>query len=133
MYFNICIRYAYTYKYKHKYNLNLDININIVIFLSWHLLVSGGCQTLKSGWTTSYFLTGKQCEEALLHLPWDLHRVESFGLQPGFHILRGGVVGDVHDWDVWPWHVEFPLGSAPADGEPVNQLILHLLHLGFPA
>lgn len=96
-------------------------------------MVSGGCQTLKSGRTTSYFLTGKQREEALLHLPWDLHRVESFGLQPGFHILRGGVVGDVHHWDVWPRHVEFPLCSAPADGEPVNQLILHLLHLGFPA
>lgn len=59
----------------------------------------------------------------------DSHRVESFGLQPRFHILRRRVVSDVNYWDVWSWHMELPLGSAPADGEPVNKFILHLLHL----
>lgn len=62
----------------------------------------------------------------------DLHRVEPLWLQPSLHILWGGIVSDIDNWHILPWHVELLLGGTPTNGQSVNELILNFLHLRFP-
>lgn len=65
--------------------------------------------------------------------PRDLHRAEPLWLQPRLHILRCGVISDIDNWHALPRHVELLLGRTAPNGQSVNELILHLLHLGFPS
>lgn len=63
-----------------------------------------------------------------------LHRAEAFKLEPGFDLLRCGVVGDVgseQSGAAW-WSLELLL-SAATESESVHQLVLNLLHVGLAA
>ena len=64
----------------------------------------------------------------------DSHWAEAFGLQPGFDLVSRGVIGDADGRAATAagGNLE-PLLSTAAQSQPVHQLVLDLLHVGFPA